>query len=268
MAGKLAILACSGALPVRIAAAQADAIKIGFHGIPNDLDGEVDVHRFEKMGTLFDKLKDQGVDRVVFAGSLARPPLDPSAFDATMLSLAPRLMVAMQGGDDALLSQVIEIFEEKGFAVMGAHELVPGLTAEDGLLIGTAPSDADLNDVSRAWDILMALSPLDVGQGCVVAGGQCLGIETVQGTDALLRFVAETPKNLRRDFKGVYVKAAKRGQDLRIDMPVIGPATIAAVADAGLAGLMIEAGRVMIIDRDNTLDAIEKAGLFLTARVL
>lgn len=268
MAGKLAILACSGGLPVRIAEAHPEAIRIGFAGVPNDLQGDVQDHRFEKMGDLFANLKDQGVDRVVFAGSLARPPLDPTAFDPTMMSLAPRLMVAMQSGDDALLSQVIAIFEEQGFAVMGAHELVPGLTAEEGLTVGAEPGEADLQDVSRAWDILMALSPLDVGQGCVVAGGQCLGIETVQGTDALLQFVAQTPEKLRRDFKGVYVKAAKRGQDLRIDMPVIGPQTIAAVARAGLAGLVIEAGRVMIVERDKTLQAVEDEGLFLTARVL
>ncbi len=268
MAGRLAILACSGGLPVRISEAQPDAIKIGFEGVPNDLQGDIEVHRFEKMGDVFETLKAQGVDRVVFAGSLARPPLDPAEFDATMTALAPRLMAAMQRGDDALLSEVIAIFEDQGFAVMGAHELVPDLTADEGLTVGAAPTEQDLQDTSRAWDILLTLSPLDVGQGCVVAGGQCLGIETVQGTDALLQFVADTPKKLRHDFKGVYVKAAKRGQDLRIDMPVIGPNTIRAVAEAGLAGLVVEAGRVMILEREKTLQAVEDEGLFLTARVL
>lgn len=268
MAGKLAILACSGALPVRISQACPDAVKVGFQGVPNDLQGDVQLHRFEKMGDLFEGLKAQGVDRVVFAGALARPPLDPAVFDPTMMRLAPRLLAAMQGGDDALLTQVIEIFEDQGFAVMGAHELVPDLTAEEGLSFGAMPSEVDLQDASRAWDILMALSPLDVGQGCVVAGGQCLGIETIQGTDALLRFVADTPEKLRRNHKGVYVKAAKRGQDLRIDMPVIGPQTIAAVAKAGLAGVVVEADRVMIVERQETMDAVEKAGIFLSAQVL
>lgn len=268
MARRLAILACSGGLPVRIATAQPDAVKIGFQGVPNELQGDVHLHRFEKMGAVFDALKAQGVDRVVFAGSLSRPPLNPAEFDPVMLGLAPRLMVAMQGGDDALLSDVIAIFEEQGFAVMGAHELVPGLTAEEGLSAGAGMSETDLQDAERAWDILMALSPLDVGQGCVVAGGQCLGIETVQGTDALLGFVAATPEALRRGVKGVYVKAAKRGQDLRIDMPVIGPKTIEAVAGAGLAGLVVEAGKVMILEREKTLQAVENAGLFLASRVL
>jgi len=268
MAGRLAILACSGGLPVRIADAQPDAVKVGFQGVPNELDGDIHVHRFEKMGAVFEGLKAQGVDRVVFAGSLARPPLNPTEFDPVMMALAPRLMAAMQGGDDALLSEVIAIFEDQGFAVMGAHELVPDLTVGEGLAVGAEMSEADLRDAARAWDILMALSPLDVGQGCVVAGGQCLGIETVQGTDALLGFVAQTPDALRRGVRGVYVKAAKRGQDLRIDMPVIGPKTIQAVADAGLAGLVVEADKVMILEREKTVQAVENAGLFLASRVL
>ncbi len=268
MAARLALLACSGALPVQIAQAYPDAIRIGFSGVTNNLNGGVQVHRFEELGGLFSALKSQAVDRVVFAGALSRPSLDPSSFDPVMQKLAPRLMASMQMGDDALLRDVIAIFEEQGFAVVGAHELLPDLTASEGMQVGSAPSNADLDDVARAWDILMALSPLDVGQGCVVAGGQCLGIETVQGTDALLQFVAATPEKFRRNCKGVYVKAAKRGQDLRVDMPAIGPLTITAVARAGLAGLVIEADKVMVLDRDKTLQAVEEAGLFLAAKVL
>jgi hypothetical protein len=268
MPDRLAILACGGALPVRLAAAYPEAVRVGLSGIPNDLNGDVDLHRLEKLGTLFDALKAQGVGRIVLAGALARPAFDPSAFDATMVAVAPRLMAAMQEGDDGLLGTVIAIFEEQGFVVVGAHELLPDLVAEAGLQVGPPPSDADLRDATRAWDILGALSPLDVGQGAVVAGGQCLGIETVQGTDAMLRFVAETPAELRRGVRGVYVKAAKRGQDLRVDMPAVGPRTVAAVAGAGLSGLVIEPGRVMILDREETLQAALDAGVFLSARSL
>jgi DUF1009 family protein len=88
----------------------------------------------------------------------------------------------------------------------------------------------------------------------------------LQGTDAILRFVGETPEALRRGQRGVYVKAAKRGQDLRVDMPAIGPDTIEAVAAAGLAGLVIEAGRVMVLERAETLAKAEALSLFLTAR--
>lgn len=268
MTDGLAILACDGALPVQLAAAYPDALKLTLAGVPHQLDADTVEHPIEKLGSVFAALKEAQITRLVFAGSLARPALNPAAFDEVMMAVAPRLLAAMQGGDDALLRQVIEIFEEEGVWVIGAHELLPELTADADLQIGPAPSDADIADTARGCDILKTLGPLDVGQGCAVAGGQCLGIETVQGTDALLRFVAETPEKLRRGHKGVYVKASKAGQDLRIDMPTIGPGTIRAVADAGLAGLVIEAGKVMILDRKNTLQAVEETGIFLISTVL
>ncbi len=268
MASGLALLACGGALPLQVVKAHPEALRLSLKGIPHQLGDTTQEHRIEQMGALFEAMKAADVTRIVFAGGLARPALDPSALDAVMMGIAPKLMAGFKAGDDALLGQVIDIFEDQGFAVVGAHELLPELTADEALKIGVAPSVGDLKDADRAWDILNALSPLDVGQGCVVAAGQCLGIETIQGTDALLRFVGQTEDRLRQGAKGVFVKAAKRGQDLRVDMPAIGPQTIEAVAQAGLAGLVIEAGRVMILDRDATLEAVEKAELFLSSRVM
>lgn len=257
----LAVLACGGALPVQIAEAFPEASCFGLKGVENSLGARAQEHRIEKLGALFDAMRAAGCRRMVLAGSLARPKLNPTEMDATTLALAPRLMAAMQQGDDFLLRQVIEVFEDQGFTVVGAHDLLPGITAQTGLSLGSL-TDRHKQDAARGFDILSALSPLDVGQGCVVASGQCIGIETLQGTDALLTFVQQTQPNSG----GVFVKAAKRGQDLRVDMPVIGPATVASVAAAGLAGIAVEAGRVMILDRDKTLDAIDKAGLFLAAQ--
>lgn len=268
MGGRLAILACGGALPVALAAARPDALCVTFAGVPHGLGADTQEHRIERLGALFDALRDAAVTQVVLAGALARPALDPARFDSVTMALAPRLSAAFGAGDDGLLGTVIAIFEEQGFAVLGAHDLLPDLTAADGLRLGPEPDAQDEADAARAADILIALSPLDIGQGCVVAGGQCLGIETAQGTDALLRFVAQTDPARRPEARGVFVKAAKRGQDLRVDMPVIGPATIEACAGAGLAGLMIEPGRVMILDRDRTLAALRQSGLFLIARQL
>ena len=265
MAGRLGILACGGALPLRIAEAHPQAMRLALEGVPTQV-ADVEVHRIEKIGGLFEAMRAGGVTRVVFAGALARPPLDPTQFDAAMMQIAPRLMGAIQGGDDALLRAVIEIFEDQGFDVVGAQEVLPDLVAAPGHLAGPEASGQDLQDAERAFDILSALSPVDVGQGCAVAGGLCLGIETLQGTDAILRFVGETPEALRRGAKGVYVKAAKRGQDLRVDMPAVGPATMEGVAAAGLAGLIIEAGRVMVLEREATLARADELGVFLTAR--
>ncbi len=241
---------------------------ITLQGIASDLEPVSQKHRLEQIGGLFDAMTAEGVTEIVFAGALSRPALDPSAFDAKMMSIAPRLMSAMSLGDDGLLRTVIEVFEEQGFAVRGVRDVLPSLVVEEGLSVGPVPSGNEESDITRAVDILRGISGLDLGQGCVVAAGQCLGIETVQGTDALLRFVGQTPAGLRRGQKGVYVKAAKAGQDLRIDMPTIGPETVHGVAAAGLAGLVVEAGKALMLDRDETLRIVRETGLFLQARAL
>lgn len=255
------MLACGGALPVEIQRANPDILTYTFDGIPSAVVGEV--HKLEKIGSLIDAMRAAGVDRLVFAGALTRPSLNPTELDATMMVLAPRILQAMHLGDDGLLRTVIGFFEEQGFKVVGAHEVCPSLVAESGLAVGAAPTDAETRDIARAGAILRGVSALDIGQGCVVAGGQCLGVETVQGTDTLLQNVAATDPKYFRNFKGIYAKAAKDGQDLRIDMPTIGPQTIAAVAKAGLAGIVLQANRVLILERDATLAAAAAAGLFL-----
>ncbi len=268
MADTLAIIACDGLLPIQIYEAFPEALPITLNNIPHQLGPGTHEHRIERIGTLFQALKDADVARVVFAGALTRPALDPTLFDETLIAIAPRVMMAMQRGDDELLRQVIEIFEEQGFEVVGAHDLLPELTMAEGAHIGPDPGANDLADAERAAEILRALAPVDVGQGCVIAGGQCLGIETIQGTDALLNFVSQAPDKLRQSSKGVYVKAPKQGQDLRVDMPAIGPGTIDGLVKAGLGGIVIEAGRVMVLEREKTLEALEKSGLFLIAKAL
>ena len=265
MSKTLAILAGYGALPQILAAANPDALFVSFEGVAV----EVPTQRhfaasFNQFGALFDALRHAGISTVSFAGAMTRPALDPSKFDAKTMALAPRLMAAMAGGDDGLLRDIIAVFEGEGFEVMGAHQVVPDLVAQAGLLAGNAPDAKDQIDAKRGMDILTALSPVDVGQGVVVASGLCLGVETLQGTDAMLNFVAATPKHLRHS-GGVFVKAAKTAQDLRVDMPAIGPDTVASVAAANLNGIVIAAGRVLILERAKTLLAIEAAGLFLLA---
>ena len=261
----LAVIAGSGLLPGEIVSQNHSALFVRMEGVDADNPGATEISAsFERLGQLFDGLRAHGVTEVCLAGAMARPALNPVAFDSKMQALAPRLLAAMQGGDDALLRLVISVFEEEGFHVRGAHSLVPHLTAQTGHLAGPEPSQAALADARRATAILTALGPLDVGQGAVVAAGLCLGIETIQGTDFLLRTVRETPERLRRG-KGVLVKRPKAGQDLRVDMPAIGPGTVEAAAAAGLEGIVIAHGAVVLLDRDELIRKAEEAGLFLRA---
>ena len=263
----LAVIAGEGTLPGEVIRARHDAVMVRIEGVAAHNPGAPEIGaRFEQLGRLFDDMRVAGVNQVCFAGAMRRPALDPVAFDAHMLDIAPRLMSAMRGGDDALLRLVARVFEDEGFAVVGAHEAVPGLLAAPGLMAGPEPSEADLADAMRATAILEALGPVDVGQAAVVAGGLCLGIETVQGTDFLLQMVAGTDPALRRGARGVLVKRPKAGQDLRFDLPAIGPGTVGRAADAGLAGIVAAPGAVIVLDRDATCDVARAAGLFLFGR--
>ena len=261
---RLEILAGSGQLPVSLVNAFPDAMKIAFEGIPTDIDPD-DVFKFEHLGTLFESLHANGIERLVMAGAMSRPSLDPALFDEGMATIAPRLLASMAGGDDGLLREIIQIFEEQGFKVAGAHSLLPDLTADEGQLTSGDLTEAAQADIKRADSILGSMSPVDVGQAVVVEGGVCLGIETIQGTDALLGFVATTAKHLRRG-SGVLVKRPKVGQDLRVDMPTIGPETIKNAKHAGLSVIVISPGSVLLLDREALIAAAEEAEILLLAR--
>ena len=266
MPSDLAILGGAGALPPDLANAYPDALCITFTGIAHSLTGRTDDHSFDRLGSLFTTLKERGISRVVLAGSMHRPALNPENFDAFMLRIAPQLVAAFKLGDDSLLRFVIEMFEIQGFTVCGAHELLPELTATAGIVSQVAPLPEHLEDIDRGLALLGLLSEADIGQSSVFENGLCLGVETLQGTDALLGFVAQTPPHLRRGHRGVLVKAPKTGQDLRVDMPAIGPDTIRAVQVAGLAGLAIAAGRVLVLEPDQTRALVSEFGLFFVAR--
>ena len=221
---------------------------------------------FEKPGRLFADLRKAGVAEVTFAGGIRRPELNPLRFDLKMLTLAPKVLAGLKAGDDSTLRPVAGIFEKEGLRLVGAHEILTSLVAPEGVLTRARPSEADLKDARRARRIARALGRVDVGQAAVVAQGICLGVESIQGTDALLAFVAETGRGFRPDAaggQGVLYKAPKPGQDWRLDLPAIGPETVGRAAAAGLAGLAVEAGGVLLLDREGLIAAADAAGLFV-----
>lgn len=256
----LGIIAGHGHLPRRIAAAYPKAHWLTLNGAEAPAGHCAIPARFERLGEMFAAMKAAGICDVVFAGGMGRPQIDPRQMDSFALSLAQ----SFAQGDDALLRQVLALFEAQGFRVIGASDLLPEVTLAAGTIWGTGWDAGAMADAERASAILAALSPHDVGQGAVVAGGQVLGIETVQGTEAMLGFVAATPAHLRRA-KGVFVKKPKDGQEMRLDKPTIGPDTAAQLERAGLAGIVIDAAGVMVIDAPELKARIEAAGLFLVA---
>jgi DUF1009 family protein len=269
------LIAGAGALPRLIAEERARRAQrylvVAFEGAAPDWIGGHPhaIVAFEKPGALFRALRAAGVDTVVFAGGLARPQLRPLRFDATAIALAPTILPLLRQGDDALLRGLAATFEREGFRLAGAHALLGGLLAPDGPIAARRPSDHDRADIERAATLAAALGALDVGQGAVVEDGACLGLETRQGTDALLDFVAATPARLRAPRgrpSGVLYKAPKPGQDWRADLPAIGPETMRRAAAAGLAGVAVQARGVLVLDLEATRAEADRLGLFLTGR--
>ncbi len=179
---------------------------------------------------------------------------------------AAELAQLFRRGDNGLLVGLAAIFEREGIRIVGAHEVGPRLAAPAGLLGACPMSAEDQSDLALGAKLLEALSEFDAGQGAIVAAGRVLAVEAAEGTDAMLRRVAELRSSGRLRLKGragVLVKAPKRGQDLRLDMPAIGPQTIEGAANAQLRGVALAAGRVLMVQRDACVCAADTAGLFL-----
>lgn len=262
---RIAIIAGQGALAPAVAACLDDPLVFALPGFaPDDL--AATTFQLERLVPFLDDLHAKKVTRVVFAGAIRRPRLDPEAFDPRTAQLVPRILTAMQSGDDAALRTVLDIFEENDLTVCSVSEIAPDLIPAEGILTGE-PTDADRRDAGRAARILAQTGPLDLGQGAVVAQGLCLALETLPGTAAMLDFAARhadlrpNPKGAR----GVLYKAPKPGQDLRIDLPTLGPDTVDQAVSAGLAGIAWAAGQVILLDRPEMVRRAQAAGLFLWA---
>ncbi|MDZ7906677.1 MAG: UDP-2,3-diacylglucosamine diphosphatase LpxI [Cypionkella sp.] len=265
-APKLALIAGAGALPAALVAALPTRPLIcaldGF--APEGV--EVDItFRLERLALLLRDLEDRGVTQACFAGAVQRPRLDPSLFDPATAQMVPRILAAMGQGDDGALRAVIGIFEEAGFAVQGAGDIAPALIPAAGVYGGEVTPSIEA-DAARAETIVAALGAVDVGQGCVVAGGQCLAVEVVSGTDAMLASLHSLGDLRPAHARGVFYKSAKPGQDRRIDLPTIGPRTVEMAAKAGLGAIVWRAGDVICLDLPTMSAAAKIAGLTLWAR--
>ena len=257
------MIAGMGALPKALSASQAEKPLVcsleGF--LPDGLSPDV-VFRLEHLGTFLIDLKARGVHEVCFAGAIRRPQIDPAAIDADTMPLVPIISEAIGSGDDGALRAVMSLFEDQGFTIRSAEELAPDLLPGLGILGRHQVLEASEADAARAERLMETLSEEDVGQACIVANGQVLAIEAVFGTDWMLASMKNRP-----DGKGgIFYKSPKLGQDRRADLPLIGPDTAMACAEAGLNGIVIEAGGVMVLDQENLIARCDAAGLFLWVR--
>lgn len=270
--GSIALLAGAGRLPELVADSlerAGRAYKVlavrGFSERPMRRRASATVDLLDIPGTL-GILKSWAPSAVVPAGSVARP--SPAALLNAAHALRNRdVLMDLAGGDDRLLRAVLGLLEDEGHRVMGVHEVAPDLLAAPGRLGRHAPDEDAQGGIETGQNLLAALAPYDVGQAAVVAGARVLAVEGPEGTDRMLaraRALGRKPFGLGHAAKGtVLVKLPKQGQDLRIDLPAIGPRTVVRAAAAGCAGLAIGAGHTLVIDAEGTIAEADRRGLFL-----
>ncbi|GGC69488.1 LpxI family protein [Chelatococcus reniformis] len=271
--GGVAILAGGGALPRELAdrlAVRGRAVRI------LALRGFADRGTLRRAECAFDIVDALGIIRrlhawrpaaVVLVGVVHRPT--PRALlGAVAAAYRNRdfLLPIMRAGDDRLLRTVVGLFEREGFTVEGIATLAPELLAGVGVFGRVEPTAASRAAIGLGVRCLTALSPFDVGQAAVVAGSRIAAVEGPEGTDAMIARAQRLGRTSRLhggEGGPVLVKMAKAGQDLRVDLPAIGPDTVRRAARAGFSGIAVGAGATLVIDRATTIEEADRRGLFV-----
>ncbi|WP_424631199.1 LpxI family protein [Bradyrhizobium sp. SYSU BS000235] len=273
LSATVGIVAGSGALPFSVAELlKARGIKPFVFAIRGFCD-PAQVERFPhhwvalgQVGRLTRLMRTEGCRDIVFIGGLVRPALSEIRLDFGTLRAIPAIASALRGGDDHLLSGISGILARHGFRVVGIQDVAPELLMPEGSITRRTPDEGEKADIAKGRDLMGALSPFDVGQAVVVIDGHVVAIEDIEGTDGLLARVARlrTEGRIRaKPGRGVLVKMPKITQDLRFDLPTLGPKTIDGIITAGLAGIGVVAGRTLVAEADVMTAKADQADVFV-----
>ena len=268
------VIAGGGAMPFAVAeslkARGLDPVLFALKGVCDPVAAERFRHHWITVGQIgrtTKLLRSENCKDLIFIGTLVRPALSEIRLDWGTLRVMGRIWSAFRGGDDHLLSGVGRLFEQEGFRLLGMKEVAPDLLMPQGSVTRSVPDQAALADIARGREVLRALGPFDIGQAVVVIDGHVVGVEGIEGTDELLRRIAELRKAGRiraASGRGVLVKMPKSTQDLRYDLPTVGSRTLEGAAAAGLSGVAVAAGNTIVADAQAMIEAAEATGLFVT----
>lgn len=264
---KLGVIAGGGSLPFALAEAieqqGKDLFIIALKGSAEKALCEGRDHFWAsigKTGAVISRLKQKGVTHLIFAGSVKRPSLKSLRLD---LSTFWRLF--KRGfrfhGDDTILRFVHDMMTSEGFKVIGAHEVCPQLLMPKGNLTQEQPSQSMMKDIAYGAHIAQEMGRLDIGQSVVIQDGMILGVEAIEGTDALVRRCAALKRQKAKP--PILVKMCKPDQLEAIDLPTIGLETVKAAHEAGYQGIAIEAGKALLLDAADVVTYADKHDLFV-----
>lgn len=248
----------------------AAVIALDGESVPEVLAEADFVLKWGQVGQLIKALETSKAKKVLLIGSISqRPDFRSIIGDFETIKWLPKLLTTMAGGDDSVLRKVIGFFESGGYQIVSVADVAPQVLAPAGFLTKKKPNDMQRSDISLGFELLETIARFDIGQSIVVGNGRVAAVEGAEGTDAMIERVKDIQVRRRVTWKertGTLVKATKLDQDLRVDLPVIGPETVERCADAGLGGIAVETGRVVIASRTECLARAEQLGIFIMSR--
>jgi len=269
---KIGLLAGNGLLPVCFArGARKRGIRVVAAAIEGEasaeLEKEVDeIHwtGLAKLGAWVKIFKNAGVDRVVMCGGIRKVKVFNPVRAGPLL---PDLKSAMlwfrklrSHADHTVLEAVADEFEAEGIKVENSILYCPELLAQEGCLTKRKPTRREWDDIRFGWPLAKQIAALQIGQTIVVKDRSVIAVEGIDGTDATLR---RGGKLGRGDV--VAIKVAKEGHDERFDVPCVGPATVDTMQEAGVLVLAIEAGKTLVLERDQLSEKANQAGVTVIA---
>jgi hypothetical protein len=274
--GKLGLIAGNGRFPfLLLDAARAHGLTVVVAAIKEETDPEIDaraaadpairVHWMSlgELSRLIETFQAEGVTRAVMAGQVKHTQIFSSI--RPDWRLAKLLLNLRTRNTDMLLSAVAKVLSDEGIELISSTHYLEPLLAKPG-----APTGDERSDIAYGRTVALALAAYDLGQTVVIAAQACVAVEAMEGTDAtieragaLMRRMVDPASTLSRSL--TVVKVAKPNQDMRFDVPVIGVATVEAMARAGATCLAIEAGRTLLFDAAAIVSAADQAGIAVVA---
>lgn len=265
---RLGLIAGNGRFPIIFA---DNARRLGYHVSAVAHEGETDpelanhvdrIHwiKIGQLNKLINAFKDDQVHQAVMLGGIKKTHVFTTVRpDFRTLALATRLALWK---DDDILREFAKELEKEGITICESTFGLEGILAEEGALTTRTPNEKEWEDIRYGWDVAHDIGRLDIGQCVVVKDRMVVAVEAVEGTDEAIKRGGQLAKD-----GAVVVKRCKPQQDLRFDLPAVGPRTIDIMASVNASVLAVEAGRTILLDRDLMLEKAQSARIAVVGLV-
>ena len=226
--------------------------------------------RYEEIDKTFSFLKGKNVNDIMLIGYIDRPEIILSRASLGSQKILKKVFSTLRGGDGEIFSAIKNMFNDQSFRLVKAQDILPELTLSSGIYGSIPLAKEVIDEIKEGLEIFLNYAQLDVGQSLILKDGHCLGMETITGTDEMIRALVNFRKGIEKKYQkkysdGILIKGSKPEQILDIDTPVVGPDTIKLAKKAQLKGLVIESHNVIIENKNLCIDMIESNNMFLVA---